>query len=124
MFLLLKKLIFAITFNSSLFIILMVGIQNSSNKTKVNLLVGESVKLPISFVVGMSFIAGSLTGSFLRIDLNNDWFYNAINLSSVTILEIPLSSNDGVAILNTSVFGTLITFCSLWQDLFAIFKSK
>ena len=124
MFLLLKKLIFAITFNSSLFIILMVGIQNSSNKTKVNLLIGESVKLPISFVLGMSFIAGSLTGSLLRIDLNNDWFYNAINLSSVTILEIPLSSNDGVAILNTSVFGTLITFCSLWQDLFAIFKSK
>ena len=72
MFLLLKKLIFAITFNSSLFIILMVGIQNSSNKTKVNLLIGESVKLPISFVVGMSFIAGSLTGSFLRIDVNNE----------------------------------------------------
>ena len=72
MFLLLKKLIFAITFNSSLFIILMVGIQNSSNKTKVNLLIGESVKLPISFVVGMSFIAGSLTGSVLRIDLNNE----------------------------------------------------
>ena len=72
MFLLLKKLIFAITFNSSLFIILMVGIQNSSNKTKVNLLIGESVKLPISFVVGMSFIAGSLTGSFLRIDLSNE----------------------------------------------------
>ena len=72
MFLLFKKLIFAITFNSSLFIFLMVGIQNSSNKTKVNLLIGESVKLPISFVVGMSFIAGSLTGSFLRIDLNNE----------------------------------------------------
>ena len=71
MFLLLKKIIFAITFNSSLFIFLMVGIQNSSNKTKVNLLIGESVKLPISFVVGMSFIAGSLTGSFLRIDLSN-----------------------------------------------------
>ena len=49
----------------------MVGIQNSSNKTKVNLLIGESVKLPISFVVGISFIAGSLTGSFLKIDLSN-----------------------------------------------------
>ena len=71
MFLLFKKLIFAITFNSSLFIVLMVGIQNSSNKTKVNLLIGESVKLPISFVVGISFIAGSLTGSFLKIDLSN-----------------------------------------------------
>ena len=72
MFLLLKKLMFAITFNSSLFILLMIGIQNSSNKTKVNLLIGESVRLPISFVVGISFIAGSLTGSFLKIDLRNE----------------------------------------------------
>ena len=72
MFLLLKKLIFAIAFNSSLFILLIVGIQNSSNKTKVNLLIGQSVKLPISFVVGISFIAGSLTGSFLKIDLSGE----------------------------------------------------
>ena len=72
MFLLLKKFIFAITFNSSLFIILMIGIQNSSNKTKVNLLIGESVRLPISFITGISFIAGSLTGSTLRIDLSNE----------------------------------------------------
>ena len=72
MFLLLKKLMFAITFNSSLFILLMIGIQNSSNKTKVNLLIGESVRIPISFVVGISFIAGSLTGSFLKIDLRNE----------------------------------------------------
>ena len=72
MFLLLKKFIFAITFNSSLFIILMIGIQNSSNKTKVNLLIGESVRLPISFVTGISFIAGSLTGSLLKIDLGNE----------------------------------------------------
>ena len=69
MFLILKKLMFAITFNSSLFILLMIGIQNSSNETKVNLLIGETVRLPISFVVGISFIAGSLTGSFLKIDL-------------------------------------------------------
>ena len=72
MFLILKKLMFAITFNSSLFILLMIGIQNSSNETKVNLLIGESVRLPISFVVGISFIAGSLTGSFLKIDLHNE----------------------------------------------------
>ena len=72
MFLILKKLMFAITFNSSLFILLMIGIQNSSKETKVNLLIGESVRLPISFVVGISFIAGSLTGSFLKIDLHNE----------------------------------------------------
>ncbi len=72
MFLILKKLMFAITFNSSLFVLLMLGIQNSSNETKVNLLIGETVRLPISFVVGISFIAGSLTGSFLKIDLRNE----------------------------------------------------
>ena len=72
MFLLLKNLIFTVTYNSSLFILLMVGIQNSSNKAKVELLIGQSVKLPISFVVGISFIAGSLTGSFLKIDLSRE----------------------------------------------------
>ncbi len=72
MFLNLKKLVFAIAFNSSLFIFLMVGIQNSSNKTKVNLLLGETVRLPISFIAGISFISGSLIGNFLIIDSSNE----------------------------------------------------
>jgi len=70
MFYLLKKIIFAFTFNFSLFIILMIGIQNSSNKNNVNLLVGETIRLPISFITGISFIAGSLTGSFLTFNSN------------------------------------------------------
>ena len=60
-----KKLFFTITFNFSLFLILMVGIQNSSNKTRVNLIINETVNLPISFIVGISFISGSLTGGIL-----------------------------------------------------------
>jgi len=72
MFLNLKRLVFAIAFNSSLFILLMVGIQNSSNKTKVNLLLGETVRLPISFIAGISFISGSLIGNFLIIDSSNE----------------------------------------------------
>ena len=71
MTLFLKKLIFAITFNSSLFIVLIVGIQNNKNKAKVDLLFTDTVKLPISFIVGVSFIAGSLTGSCLRINSNS-----------------------------------------------------
>ena len=70
MFFLLKKIIFAFTFNFSLFIILMIGIQNSSNKNNVNLLVGETIRLPISFISGISFIAGSLTGCFLTFNSN------------------------------------------------------
>ena len=65
----LKKIIFATTFNSCLFILLMVGIQNSSNKSKINFLINETVKLPISFVIGSSFIGGSIIGSFLNINL-------------------------------------------------------
>ena len=46
----------------------MLGIQNSSKKETVNLLINESVKLPISFIVGMSFISGSLTGGLLKLN--------------------------------------------------------
>ena len=65
----LKKIIFATTFNSCLFLLLMIGIQNSSIKSKVNFLINETVELPISFIIGASFISGSLMGSFLNINL-------------------------------------------------------
>lgn len=64
---LLKKTIHTFLFNLSLFLILIIGIQNSSNKTKINLLVAESVNLPISFTIGISFITGSIFGSFLSL---------------------------------------------------------
>ena len=66
--LLLKKTIHAILFNLSLFLILIIGIQNSSNKSRVNLLIGETVSLPVSFISGISFISGSLTSVFLTIN--------------------------------------------------------
>ena len=59
-----KKIIFSITFNICLFLLLIIGIQNSSSKRKVNLFKNESIALPISFIVGVSFITGSITGSF------------------------------------------------------------
>ena len=71
MSLLIKKLLFSAIFNSCLFLLLFIGIQNSSNKTKVNLLVNETIELPISFVVGSSFILGSILGSFIELNLNN-----------------------------------------------------
>ena len=60
-----KNLSFIILFNLSLSIMLMIGIQNSSQKTKVNFLNNETVALPISFIIGVNFIAGSLFGNFL-----------------------------------------------------------
>ena len=67
-----KKLFFNITFNFSLFLLLIIGIQNSSNKTKINLIIDESVNLPISFIVGISFISGSLVGSILSANFNKE----------------------------------------------------
>ena len=65
----LRKLSFILTFNFSLFLLLMIGIQNSSNKKKVNVFFKETISLPISFIVGVSFISGSLTGSLLKTNL-------------------------------------------------------
>ncbi len=67
----LKKIFFTISFNISLFLMLMIGIQNSSNTRKVNLILSETVRLPISFIIGVSFISGSLTGSLLRTNFIN-----------------------------------------------------
>ncbi len=69
---LIKKLFFAAIFNSCLFFILFIGIQNSSNKAKVDLLINETIELPISFIVGSSFILGTIFGSFDILDINND----------------------------------------------------
>ena len=67
----LKKIFFTISFNISLFLMLMIGIQNSSNTRKVNLILSETVRLPISFIIGISYIGGSLTGSILTTNFIN-----------------------------------------------------
>ena len=68
MILLIRKLLFTIFFNSSLFLMLIIGIQNSSIKSKVNLVIDETVSLPVGFIIGSSFITGSLLGSLLKLD--------------------------------------------------------
>ena len=65
MSLFIKKLFFTAIFNSCLFAFLFIGIQNSSNKNKVDLLIKETIELPISFIVGTSFIFGSILGNFI-----------------------------------------------------------
>ena len=66
-----KKLIFTVTVNSCFFLLLIIGIQNSSIKSKVNLLIDETVSLPVGFIIGSSFITGSLCGSLLKLDFNS-----------------------------------------------------
>jgi len=64
MSLFIRKLFYSAIFNSCLFALLFIGIQNSSNKSKVELLISESIELPIGFIVGSSFILGSIFGNF------------------------------------------------------------
>ena len=61
----LRKIVFSLTFNLCLFSILVIGIQNSSDKNKINLLFDETVELPVSFIIGTSFIFGSIIGNLL-----------------------------------------------------------
>ena len=58
-----KKLIFNITLNITFFVILMIAIQNSEEREKVLFFKYQSITLPISFIIGTSFISGSVLGS-------------------------------------------------------------
>ena len=67
-----KKLFYSAIFNFCLFTLLFIGIQNSSKKRKVDFLINETIELPISFVVGSSFILGSILGNFIQFNINNE----------------------------------------------------
>ena len=51
---------------------LIIATQNSSKKEKIHLLKNESVSLPISFIVGICFISGSMVGSIFNFNLKKD----------------------------------------------------
>ena len=72
MSLFIKKLSYSAIFNFCLFAVLFIGIQNSSDKSKVDFLINETIELPISFIVGSSFILGSILGSFVNFNTNNE----------------------------------------------------
>ena len=68
----LKKIFFVAIYNVSLFIILIIGIQNNKNKSNINLLGIKTVNLPISFIIGTSFISGSIMGSLVNLNLKKN----------------------------------------------------
>ena len=59
-------------FNISLFLMLIIGIQNSSSSKKVNFIFSETINLPISFIIGLSFISGSITANVLTVNLQHN----------------------------------------------------
>ena len=55
----------SIVFNLFLMIFLLLSIQNNHEKRKVSFLKVETIEMPISFIIGTSFIVGSLTGNII-----------------------------------------------------------
>ena len=66
-----KKIFFNSALNITLFLLLMLGIQNSNKSHNINLILSETIKLPIGFIVGISFISGSITGGLMNLNFNN-----------------------------------------------------
>ena len=58
-------------FNLFIFLFLIVGIQNSANKAKINLIFNETINLPVGFILGTNFICGSIVGSFLNLNISS-----------------------------------------------------
>ena len=65
-----KRLFFNLFLNPFLFLILFIVIQNSSNKERVNLLIDETIELPLSFIIGTSFLTGSILGQLVPVYKN------------------------------------------------------
>ena len=64
-----KKFIFSnitsLLVNSFLLFFLLFAIQNSQEKKVTKIFNKETIELPISFILGTSFVAGSITSSFI-----------------------------------------------------------
>ena len=63
-----KKIFLNILINATFFLVLIIGIQNGIKKQKVNFLGNQTIELPIGFIVGVSFISGSLVGNLISIN--------------------------------------------------------
>jgi len=60
-----KKTIFSLYINIFLFFLIIVVTQNSNEKNSVNFIFNQTIELPNSFILGTSFVTGSLLGSVI-----------------------------------------------------------
>ena len=57
--------IYSLLINTFLLFFLLFAIQNSQEKKVTKIFNRETIELPISFILGTSFVAGSLSGGFI-----------------------------------------------------------
>tara|TARA_B100000963_G_scaffold257932_1_gene226332 strand:- start:833 stop:1057 length:225 start_codon:yes stop_codon:yes gene_type:complete len=67
-----KKYFFLFSINTLLFFIMIISIQNSKDRSKVDLILNKTIDLPISFIVGSSFISGSILGGVITLNIGNN----------------------------------------------------
>ena len=67
-----KKYFFLFSINTLLFFIMIISIQNSKDRSKVDLILNKTIDLPISFIVGSSFISGSILGGVVTLNIGNN----------------------------------------------------
>ena len=76
----LKPKLLNLFLNFFLFLFLMISIQNSSLKNKVKFFNYQTVRLPLSFILGSSFIFGSVIGAIVgglfRVSFINHHFFS------------------------------------------------
>ena len=72
MLLKLKLLTFNITTGILLILFLCLGSQNLDKRYNLNLLVNETVELPIGFIIGISFVIGFVSGGFTSVLMMKD----------------------------------------------------
>ena len=60
-----KNFIISSIANVILFFLMLITIQNSNYKVKIKFINIETVPLPISFILGSSFLTGSVFGSLI-----------------------------------------------------------
>ena len=58
--------IYSVLANTLLLFFLLFSIQNSQEKKVLKLFNKETIELPISFILGSSLLAGSLSGNFIN----------------------------------------------------------
>ena len=68
----LKIIFINISLNFLLFLFLMITTQNSIQKQKIKFFSLETIYLPTSFIVGSSFISGSIYGSIIPLLINKN----------------------------------------------------
>lgn len=66
-----KIIISNLIYSFILFLVIILSIQNTQKK-KVNFLSSKSIPLPISFILGTSFIFGSINGALISAYLVED----------------------------------------------------